>query len=77
MLTILMIILIHSCIIAINITLLLWIIITSDDMELHAKNNAYTFCLIFCPITNILGTLILAIAIGNMWLHKCIELSNK
>lgn len=77
MLTILMIILIHSCIIAINITLLLWIIITSDDMELHIKNNAYTFFIVFCPITNILGILILAIAIGNMWLIEYTKWLNK
>lgn len=77
MLTILMFILMYSCIVTLNITFILWVILSSDDMKPCVKNNAYTFFLVFCPITNVLGTLILVIAIGSMWLQKCIEWSNE
>jgi len=63
-------ILIHLYIVAINITLILWIILSSDDMKPCVKNNAYTFFIIFCPIINILGALILIFGIGSMWLLK-------
>lgn len=50
MLTILMIILIHLCIVAINITLSLWVILSNDNTtELHFKKKC------FCIFYNILS----------------------
>lgn len=72
MLTILMIILIHLCIVAINITVSSWIILSDDNtIELHFKRNASAFFIIFCPITNIFGVMVLVVTVGAIWLLKC------
>lgn len=78
MLTILMIILIHLCIVAINITVSSWIILSDDNtIELHFKRNASAFFIIFCPITNIFGVMVLVVAVGAIWLLKCNDWLNK
>lgn len=77
MLTVLILVLIYLGVVAINITLILWIILSSDDMLPHVNNNAYTFFMVFCPITNILSTLILVLCISNMWLIEYTKWLNK
>lgn len=78
MLTILMIILIHLCIVAINITVSSWVILSDDNTtELHFKRNASAFFIIFCPITNIFGMMILVVAVSVIWLLKCSDWLNK
>lgn len=78
MLTILMIILIHLCIVAINITVSSWVILSDDNTtELHFKRNASAFFIIFCPITNIFGMMILVVAVSVIWLLKCGNWLNK
>jgi len=71
MLTILMIILIHLCIVAINITLTLWVILSDDDaMGLQFKRNAFAFFVIFCPITNIFSMMMLIFTVSAIWLFE-------
>lgn len=78
MLTILMIILIHLCIVAINITVSSWVIFSDDNTtELHFKRNASAFFIIFCPITNIFGMMILVVVVSATWLLKCSDWLNK
>lgn len=78
MLTVLMLILIHLCIVAINITVSSWIILSDDNTtELHFKRNASAFFIIFCPITNIFGMMILVVAVSVIWLLKCSDWLNK
>lgn len=72
MLTVLMIVLIHFCVVAINITVSSWVILSDDNTtELHFKRNASAFFIIFCPITNIFGMMVLVFTISAMWLLKC------
>lgn len=67
-----MIILIHLCIVAINITVSSWVILSDDNTtELHFKRNASAFFIIFCPITNIFGMMVLVFTVSAMWLLKC------
>ena len=78
MLTILMIILIHLCTVAINITVSSWVILSNDNTtELHFKRNASAFFIIFCPITNIFGMMILVVTVSAIWLLKCSDWLNK
>lgn len=72
MLTVLMIVLIHFCVVAINITVSSWVILSDDNItELHFKRNASAFFIIFCPITNIFGMMVLVFTVSAMWLLKC------
>ena len=72
MLTVLMIVLIHFCVVAINITVSSWVILSDDNTtELHFKRNASAFFIIFCPITNIFGMMMLVFTVSAMWLLKC------
>lgn len=72
MLTVLMIVLIHFCVVAINITVSSWVILSDDNTtELHFKRNASAFFIIFCPITNIFGMMVLVFTVSAMWLLKC------
>lgn len=78
MLTVLMIVLIHFCVVAINITVSSWVVLSDDNItELHFKRNASAFFIIFCPITNIFGMMILVVAVSAIWLLKCSNWLNK
>lgn len=72
MLIVLMIVLIHFCVVSINITVSSWVILSDDNTtELHFKRNASAFFIIFCPITNIFGMMVLVFTVSAMWLLKC------